>query len=161
MCQAARSGQTICDVSPLDTRRPILSSSVLCRDPQSLHRVARFLSHHHGLVTQILSGVDHTSSQLLVLYMSLAHASALLQPDSAIEVQDTPAISAARSELMAFNTIVEARQRAAKATILDVRISAARSASWNRDVASCTVKAAVSQVRATHTFLSNMHVTSK
>lgn len=78
--------------------------------------------------------------------MALAHASALLQPDSAMEVQDTAAISAARTELLSFNASVEARQRAAKATILDVRISAARSASWNRDVASCTVKAAVSQV---------------
>jgi hypothetical protein len=112
--------------------------------------VARFLSQHHSLVTQILSGVDHTPKQLLVLYMALAHASALLQPDSGMEMQDTAAISAARSELLAFNTNVEARQRAAKATILDVRISAARSASWNHDVASCTVKAAVSQVCSSH-----------
>ena len=102
--------------------------------------------------------MDHTANQLLVLYMALAHASALLQPDSAMEVQDTPCISAARSELMAFNTTVEARQRAAKATILDVRITAARSASWNRDVASCTVKAAVSQARRTaHCMLACLH----
>lgn len=115
-----------------------------------MHRVAHFLQHHHTLLTQILSGVDHTPQQLLLLYMGLTHASALLAKDApaTLAAETAPAVVAARAAIAQYNATADDCQRAAKAAILDARISAARSAAWNKDVAACTVKAAVSKVPA-------------
>lgn len=121
---------------------------VVFRDAAALHRVAQFLTHHHTLLTQILSGVDHTPQQLLLLYMGLMHASALLTKEApgTIAADTAPAVLAAREAIAQYNAAADDCQRTAKAAILDARISAARSAAWNKDVAACTVKAAVSKV---------------
>lgn len=120
-----------------------------CRDAGALHRVSQFLTQHHALLTQILSGVDHTPQQLLLLYMGLTHASALLSKEApaTLAAETAPAVAAARAAIAQYNSGADECQRAAKAAILDARISAARSAAWNKDVAACTVKAAVSKVR--------------
>eukprot|EP00892_Ulva_mutabilis_P004455 jgi/Ulvmu1/2381/UM130_0014.1 len=121
--------------------------TALAGETGALHRVAHFLTHHHGLLTQILSGVDHTPQQLLLLYMGLTHASALLSKDAPgpIAAEAAPAVIAAHEAIARYNASADECQRAAKAAILDARISAARSAAWNKDVAACSVKAAVSK----------------
>ena len=143
-----------------------------CRDESALHRVTAFLARHHVLVTQVLAGIDHTPAELHSLYLALAHASTLLMPlpqapnsppssgagsgsgsnnacgatAATVVVVDTPAVTSARAAVARYNASVSACQRAAKATILDARIEAARNSRWNAAVSACSVKAAVTKV---------------
>jgi hypothetical protein len=60
---------------------------------------------------------------------------------------ENSAVARARVELAMFYAQADSSQRAAKEAILDARITAARMASWNADVAACSVRAAVAKVR--------------
>lgn len=106
-------------------------------------------------MTPIVSGVDYTADQLEAAYATIAHCSVLLQPtDSStgsssgrLQFVENAAVARAASVLAKFNAQADSSQRAAKETILDARITAARMASWNADVAACSVRAAVAKVR--------------